>query len=68
MIEPENLTNMKKRYLYLISLIIFILAAGFIVVKYQNHDRQKSAAFYPLLDRKGISFQSEECKAGAKKI
>jgi tetratricopeptide (TPR) repeat protein len=59
---------MKKRYLYLITLLFFILAAGFIVVKYKSNEKQKSAAFYPLLDRKGISFQTEEWKQVQKKF
>jgi tetratricopeptide (TPR) repeat protein len=59
---------MKKRYLYLIPLIVFFLAAGFIVVKYLNNEYKKAAAFYPLLDRKGISFQTEEWKQVQKKF
>ncbi len=59
---------MKKRFLYLFTLIVFIIAAGFIVVKYKNIEKQKSAAFYPLLDRKGISFQTEEWKQVQKRF
>jgi len=53
---------MKKRYLYLICTLLFVLAAGFIVVKYKHIEKQKATVFYPLLDRKGISFQTEEWK------
>jgi tetratricopeptide (TPR) repeat protein len=59
---------MKKRYFYLITLILFILAAGSVVVKYKNNEKNKAAAFYPLLDRKGISFQTEEWKKVQKKF
>src|SRR5580765_7808041 len=59
---------MKKRYLYLISLSLFILAAGFIVVKYKHGEIQKSKTFYPLLERKGISFQTEEWKQVQRKF
>ena len=59
---------MKKRYIYLISLLFFVLAAGFIVAKYQKNEQQKSAAFYPLLDREGVSFQSEEWKGVLKQF
>jgi tetratricopeptide (TPR) repeat protein len=59
---------MKKRYLYLVSLLLFVLAAGFIVAKYKKNEQQKTSAFYPLLDRKGISLQSEEWKGVQKKF
>jgi tetratricopeptide (TPR) repeat protein len=59
---------MKKRYLYGVTLAFFILAAGFIVVKYRNNEKKKAAAFYPLLDRKGVSFQTEEWKQVQKKF
>ena len=59
---------MKKRYLYLITFIVFLLAAGFIVVKYKSNENLKASAFYPLLDRKGISFQTEEWKSAKKKF
>jgi tetratricopeptide (TPR) repeat protein len=48
--------------------MFFVLAAGFIVVKYKSKERNKAATFYPLLDRKGISFQTEEWKQVQKKF
>jgi tetratricopeptide (TPR) repeat protein len=59
---------MKKRYFYIVILILFMGAAGFIVVKFENNEKRKAAAFYPLLDRKGNSFQTEEFKLAQKKF
>lgn len=53
---------MKKSYLYLIILIIFVFAAGFIVVKYKKGEKNKAASFYPLKERKNISDHAEEWK------
>lgn len=53
---------MKKRYLSLGALAFFVLAAGFIVVKYKKTEKEKAAAFYPLHDRKGALAESEEQK------
>jgi tetratricopeptide (TPR) repeat protein len=47
---------MKKSYLYIAMLVLFAIAAGFIVVKQKN----KSVSFYPLLDRKNVVAQTEE--------
>jgi tetratricopeptide (TPR) repeat protein len=33
---------------------------GFIVARYKSKEKNKTASFYPLLDRKGISFQAGE--------
>ena len=49
---------MKKSYLYIAMLILFAMAAGFIVVKQKN----KTVSFYPLQNRKNISTQTEEWK------
>jgi len=54
----QKLTNMKKNRFYIIILIVFAIAAGFIVVKRKD----KEISFYPLLDRKDISAQKEEWK------
>jgi len=54
----KKLTNMKKNRFYIIVLIVFAVAAGFIVVKRKD----KEVSFYPLLDRKGLSVQKEEWK------
>jgi tetratricopeptide (TPR) repeat protein len=53
---------MKKRYLYLGTLVFFVLAAGFIVVKYKKGEKAKAASFYPLHERKGTLAGSEEQK------
>jgi len=50
---------MKKRYLYLGTLVFFVLAAGFIVVKYKKNEKNKAAVFYALHGRK---VRSEEYK------
>jgi tetratricopeptide (TPR) repeat protein len=47
---------MKKSYLYIAMLVLFAIAAGFIVVKQKN----KSVSFYTLLDRKNVVAQTEE--------
>ncbi len=47
---------MKKGYLYIAMLILFAMAAGFIVVK----QKDKTISFYPLQNRKNISAQTGE--------
>jgi tetratricopeptide (TPR) repeat protein len=47
---------MKKSRIYIITLILFGAAAGFIVIRYQN----KQATVYPLLERQGPSAQTKE--------
>jgi tetratricopeptide (TPR) repeat protein len=59
---------MKKRYLYFISLTLFVLAAGFVVVRFKSSERIKATRFYPLLERKGIALQLEEWKQVQKKF
>jgi tetratricopeptide (TPR) repeat protein len=49
---------MKKSRFYLIVVILFAVAAGFIVTK----QKDKTVSFYPLLERKSISAQTEEWK------
>jgi len=66
--RTKKLTKMKKRYLYLATLVVFVLAAGFIVANYKNGERSRAARFYPLLDRKGVSFQTEEWKQVQRKF
>jgi tetratricopeptide (TPR) repeat protein len=53
---------MKKSYLYIAMLILFAMAAGFIVVK----QKTKSVSFYPLLNRKNIVAQTEEWEKAKK--
>jgi len=53
---------MKKNHFYLIIIILFVVAAGFIVLKYKKDEKIKEAAFYLLKERTGIMAQSEEAK------
>lgn len=53
---------MKKRHLYLITIGLFVIAAGFIVVRYKKEEKEKLAVFYPLKERKGIAAQAGEAK------
>jgi tetratricopeptide (TPR) repeat protein len=47
---------MKKGRIYIVTLILFVTAAGFIVLRYKN----KEASAYALLDRNGPSAQTRE--------
>lgn len=42
---------MKKNHFYLVAIVLFVVAAGFIVVKYKKDEKTKTAVFYPLKDR-----------------
>jgi len=42
---------MKKNHFYLVAIMLFIVTAGFIVVKYKKDEKTKTAVFYPLKDR-----------------
>ena len=44
---------MKKNYLYIALIILFISAVGFVVVKFKNDDSAKAANQYSLLERTG---------------
>ncbi len=44
---------MKKNYLYIALIVLFIGAVGFVVVKFKNDDSAKAATQYTLLDRTG---------------
>jgi tetratricopeptide (TPR) repeat protein len=59
---------MKKRYLYSITLLLFALAAGFIVVKYKKDELNKAAVFYELKERTGMSAQTGEWKQEQKQF
>ncbi len=50
---------MKKRYIDFLLLALFVLAAGFIVVKYKKDRRKSVSNFYPLKERKS-SVSAEE--------
>jgi len=47
---------MKKSYLYIITLILFATAAGFIVA----NKKSKTVSFYPLLERKNVIAQTAD--------
>ena len=53
---------MKKNYLYILIIGLFVVTAGFIVVKYKKDEKIKTTTFYPLKDRRGLMAQSEEVK------
>jgi tetratricopeptide (TPR) repeat protein len=61
---------MKKNLLYLSLISLFILAAGFVVMKYKKAETKKEAAVYQLLERRGAQAKTEEWatfkRAGAK--
>src|SRR6185436_15620842 len=61
-LSQKKSTNMKKRYLNLVPIVLFVLGAGFIVIKYKKSEKEKAASFYPLHDRKGALAGSEEQK------
>ena len=51
---------MKKNLLYLLLIILFIGSVGFIVLKYQHTEKDKSTKVYTLLDRKGLLAKMDE--------
>ncbi|MES2849086.1 MAG: tetratricopeptide repeat protein [Bacteroidota bacterium] len=53
---------MKKNLLSIVLIVLFIGAAGFIVIKYKSDKGNKKAMIYSLLERKGIQANSEEWK------
>ena len=53
---------MKKNHFYWVAIMLFIVAAGFIVVKYKKDERIKMATFYPLKERVGSMANTEEAK------
>jgi tetratricopeptide (TPR) repeat protein len=60
---------MKKNHLYyLITLVLFVTAAGFIVVKYNKDEKKKIANFYPLKDRRATLAGTEEWKGVQKQF
>src|SRR5260221_11826712 len=59
---------MKKRYIYLITFLLFILAAGFVVIRYKKKQEDEAASFYPLKDRKTGSYQMDEWKQVQKRF
>jgi tetratricopeptide (TPR) repeat protein len=53
---------MKKNHFYLVAIMLFIVAAGFIVVKYKKNEEIKTATFYQLKERTGSMANTEEAK------
>ena len=53
---------MNKNRIYTISIVVFIIAVIGIVVNYNHKQKEKEAAIYPLLPRKGASAQMAEWK------
>jgi tetratricopeptide (TPR) repeat protein len=51
---------MKKNLRFTALLVLFISAAGFIVIKYKTNENKKRTAIYTLLERKGTQANSEE--------
>ncbi|MEP7375380.1 MAG: hypothetical protein ABI675_18410 [Chitinophagaceae bacterium] len=53
---------MKKNHFYWVAIVLFIAAAGFIVVKYKKNEKLKTATFYPLKERTGSMANTAEAK------
>ncbi|MEJ7587366.1 MAG: tetratricopeptide repeat protein [Ferruginibacter sp.] len=51
---------MKKNLLYAVLLLVFIGAAGFVVVKFRSDEKKKKTAVYELMERKGVMAKSQE--------
>jgi tetratricopeptide (TPR) repeat protein len=51
---------MKKNTLYAVLLVVFISAAGFVIIKYRGEENKKKSAVYQLLDRKGVLSKTDE--------
>jgi tetratricopeptide (TPR) repeat protein len=54
---------MKKNSIYGFTIFLFLLAACGIFFKYKNDETKKENRMYPVLDRKGISSETDEFKA-----
>jgi tetratricopeptide (TPR) repeat protein len=65
------MNTMKKNRLYAALLLVFISAAGFVVLKFGGEEKEKQSAVYTLLERKGTPVQTGEWKnvdAAVKKL
>ena len=51
---------MKKNTLYIVLILLFIGAAGFVVIKFRADDKKEKAANYELLPRKGLLTKTVE--------
>ena len=59
---------MKKNHFYLVAILLFIVAAGFVVVKYKKGEQAKTAVFYPLKDRVASLANTTEAKQVQKSL
>ncbi len=53
---------MNKKSIYTITLILFVLLVGFIILKYTNDQKKQDTTEYGLLERTGILAQTDEWK------
>lgn len=53
---------MKRNLLPFILVVLFIGAAGFVVLQYKNKEQKKQTAVYVLLERRGTQAKTEEWK------
>jgi tetratricopeptide (TPR) repeat protein len=44
---------MRKKFTYIILIIVFASAVSFVVVRYNQHQQQKRESYYPIHERKG---------------
>lgn len=51
---------MKKKVIYIIVLVLFVSASGFIILKYKNDEKRNEAKIYELLPRQGELAQYAE--------
>ena len=51
---------MKKKFTYIILLVLFFGTSAFVVLRYNHSLKNKLNAFYPMLDRKGTMAKSAE--------
>lgn len=54
---------MKRKYIYLLLIILFVTAVAGIIIKYNNKQGENENATYALMDRKGEASKSEEWKS-----
>jgi len=52
----------KKSHFYLIAIMLFIVAVGFLVAKHKKEEKIRIMTFYPLKDRAGSMAKSGEAK------
>ena len=50
---------MKQKFIYGIALVLFVIASGFIILKYKKDKTKKESALYEIAPRKGNSLPAE---------